>query len=92
MRVNFKQPYMIKGVLAILALWDFNVKIALYYQKCFSTITAEILESVEQLPLKCSFLKHTIFLHTILRQAANPLGIKLVLIKILNCHILLFEM
>ena len=64
MRVNFKQPYMIKRVLAILALWDFNVKIALYYQKCFSTITAEILESVEQLPLRGSLLNHIEFSYT----------------------------
>ena len=38
------------------------------------------------------FIKsYRIFLHRLLRQVGNRLGIKFILIKIMNCHMVLFE-
>ena len=49
-------------------------------------------ESVEQLPLWYSLLKHLkLFLQRMLRQGADPLGVKKVLVKIINRHALQFE-
>ena len=48
-------------------------------QKCF--------ESVEQLSQCYNVLKHRIFfLHRIFRQGTDPVDVKKVLVKMINCH------
>ena len=69
----------------------FRIKVALYHQKYFlQPLVQKNFESVEQPPLWCSLLKH-VFLHRMLRQGADPLGVKKVLVKMINRHILQFE-
>ena len=47
--VNLKHPYVIKETPTISALRDFHVKVALYYQKCFSRpLVKNSIGSVEQ--------------------------------------------
>ena len=48
-------------------------------------------KSVEQLPLWYNLLKNLKFLCRMLRQGADPLGIKKVLVKMINRHALHFE-
>ena len=49
-------------------------------------------ESVKQPPLWYNLLKHLkVFLHRMLRQGADPLRVKKVLVKMINRHALQFE-
>ena len=81
--------YMIKGTPTISTLWDFLIKVALYHQKCFlQPLVQQSFESVEQLPLWYNLLKH---LHWMLRQGVDPLGVKNVVVKMINHHVLQFK-
>ena len=93
MRVKFKHPYMIKGIPTISALSDFLIKVALYYQKCFlQPLVQKYFKSVKHLPLWYNLLKHLrFFLHQMLRQGIDPLGMRKVLVKITDHHVLQFE-
>ena len=78
---------MIKGTLTILTLWDFLIKVALNDQKYFlQPLVQKYFESVEQLSLCYNLLKHQM-----LGQGADPLGVKKVLVKMINFHALQFE-
>ena len=58
----------------------------------FATISAEILQICRATFSVVQFIKiFTIFLHQMLRQGADPLGAKKVLVKMINHHVLQFE-
>ena len=79
---------MVKGALTISTLWNFHIKVALYHQKMFfATISAEILRICWATSSVVQFIKTSkVFLHGMLRQEAVPLGVKKVLVKMVNCH------
>ena len=56
----------------------------------FATITAEILRICRATSSVVQLIK-TFFLHRMLRQGADQLGVKKVLLKTINRHVLQFE-
>ena len=88
--IKFKHPYMIKATPTISTMWDFPIKVALYHQNCFfAIISAEILRICRAV---VQFIKTSkVFLYRMLRQRADPLGVKKVLVKMINRHIPQFE-
>ena len=58
----------------------------------FTTISAEILRICQATCSMVQFIKTSkVFLHRMLRQRADPLGVKKVLVKMINRHALQFE-
>ena len=58
----------------------------------FATISAEILQVCRATSSVLQFIKKSkVFLHRMLRQGADPLGVKKVLVKMVNRHALQFE-
>ena len=58
----------------------------------FATITAEILRICRATSSVVQLIKtSTVFLHRMLRQGADQLGVKKVLLKTINRHVLQFE-
>ena len=58
----------------------------------FATISAEILQICRATSSVLQFIKNSkVFLHRMLRQGADPLGVKKVLVKMVNRHALQFE-
>ena len=58
----------------------------------FATISAEILRICRATSSVIQFIKTSqVFLHRMLRQKADPLGVKEVLVKMINNHALQFE-
>ena len=84
---------MIKGTPTISTLWHFHMKVALYHWKCFfATISAEIFQICQATSSAVQFIKILkVFLHQMLRQGTEPLGFKMVLVKLIDCKLLQFE-
>ena len=58
----------------------------------FATISAEILRNCRATSTVVQFIKTSkVFLHQMLRQGADPLSVKKVLVKMINLHVLQFE-
>ena len=58
----------------------------------FATINAEILRICQAISSEAQFIKTSkAFLNRMLRQGADPLGVKKVLVKMVNRHGLQFE-
>ena len=58
----------------------------------FATISADILGICQATSSVVQFIKTSkVFLHQMLRQGADPLGVKKVLVKMINRHALQFE-
>ena len=58
----------------------------------FATISAETLQVCRATSSVVQFIKASeAFLHQMLRQGADPLGVKKVLVKMINHHTLQFE-
>ena len=58
----------------------------------FATISAEILRICRATSTVVQFIKTSkVFLHQMLRQGADPLNVKKVLVKMINLHVLQFE-
>ena len=58
----------------------------------FATISPEILWICRTTSSVAQFIKTSkVFLHQMLRQGADPLGVKKVLDEMINCHALQFE-
>ena len=58
----------------------------------FATINAEILRICQAISSEVQFMKTSkVFLHRMLRQGSDPLGLKKVLVKMVNRHALQFE-
>ena len=58
----------------------------------FATISAEILQFFRATSSVVQFIKASkVFLHQILKQEADPLGVRKVLVKTVNRHVLHFE-
>ena len=58
----------------------------------FATISAEILRICQATYFVVQFIKTSkVFLHQMLRQLADPLSVKKVLVKMINCLALQFE-
>ena len=58
----------------------------------FTTISAEILRICQATCSMVQFIKTSkVFLHRMLRQGEDPLGVKKVLVKMINPHALQFE-
>ena len=63
------------------------MKVAVYYQKCFLQLRiCRATSSVAQ------FIKTSkVFLYSMIRQRADPLGVKKILVKMINRHVIQFE-
>ena len=58
----------------------------------FATISVEILRICQATSFVVQFIKTSkVFLHQMLRQLADPLSVKKVLVKMINCLALQFE-
>ena len=58
----------------------------------FATISAEIFRICRTTSSVVQFIKTSkFFLHRMLRQGADPLGVKKLLVKMINRHVLQFE-
>ena len=58
----------------------------------FATISAEILRICRATSSVVQFIKTSkVFLHRMLRQGEDPLGVKKILVKMINHHALQFE-
>ena len=58
----------------------------------FATISAEILRICRATSSLVQFIKLSrVFLHRIMKQGADPLGVKKVLVKMINRHAFQFE-
>lgn len=76
---------MMKGIPKISILWDFHVKVALDYQKCFCNHCAEILKIWWTTSSVLQFIKTSkVLLSQMLRQGADTLGVKKILM--INSH------
>ena len=84
---------MIKGTPTILTLRDFHIRVTINTIKnVFCNISAEILQIRRATSSVVQFIKTSkAFLHRMLRKGADPLGVKKVLVKMVNRHALQFE-
>ena len=61
-------------------------------KKFFANISAEILRICQACSSMVQFIKTSkVFLHRMLRQGEDPLGVKKILVKMINPHTLQFE-
>ena len=93
MRVKFKQPYMIKS-----NSYNFNVMRYPYKNRTlpwkvfFATISTEILGICRATSSVVQVIKTSkVFLHQMLLQGTFLLGVKKVLVKMVNRHVLQFD-